>query len=182
MPKPGTRYFGGEYTRSGVPRRGVFAAVDLKTNRLAWRQQWGEMCYAGSIVTRGGLVFIGRNDGRLTALDKANGELLWEFETDAGHPRAVTTFERNGKQYVVALSAGSFFPGTKHGDSVWLFSLDGGGAAERRERQPLGRHRARPLEVPVLRFRFAARVPRPAGAARDRNRNTGTFSVRPLLS
>jgi quinohemoprotein ethanol dehydrogenase len=126
MPKPGTRYFGGEYTRSGAQRRGIFAAVDLKTNRLAWRQQWNEMCYAGSIVTRGGLVFIGRTDGRLTALDKANGKLLWEFETDAGLHAPVTTFERNGKQYVVALSAGSFFPGTKHGDSVWLFSLDGG--------------------------------------------------------
>jgi PQQ-dependent dehydrogenase (methanol/ethanol family) len=128
MPKPGTRYFGGEYTRSGAQRRGIFAAVDLKTNRLAWRQQWNDMCYAGSIVTRGGLVLIGRTDGRLTALDKANGKLLWEFETDAGLHAPVTTFERNGKQYIVALSAGSFFPGTKHGDSVWLFSLDGGAA------------------------------------------------------
>jgi len=128
MPKPGTRYFGGEYTRSGAQRRGIFAAVDLKTNRLAWRQQWNDMCYAGSIVTRGGLVLIGRTDGRLTALDKANGKLLWEFETDAGLHAPVTTFERNGKQYIVALSAGSFFPGTKHGDSLWLFSLDGGAA------------------------------------------------------
>ncbi len=128
MPKPGTRYFGGTYTGSGVPRRGVFAAVDVTTNRLAWRQQWGVICYAGSTVTAGGLIFVGRNDGRLTALDKANGDLLWEFETDAGIHAAVTTFERHGKQYVVALSAGSFFPGTKHGDSVWLFSLDGGAA------------------------------------------------------
>jgi PQQ-dependent dehydrogenase (methanol/ethanol family) len=126
MPKPGTRYFGGTYTGSGVPRRGVFAAVDVTTNRLAWRQQWGVICYAGSTVTAGGLIFVGRNDGRLTALDKANGDLLWEFETDAGIHAAVTTFERHGKQYIVALSAGSFFPGTKHGDSVWLFSLDGG--------------------------------------------------------
>jgi quinohemoprotein ethanol dehydrogenase len=125
IPRPGGRYFGGEYTRTGVPRRGIFAAVDLKTNRLAWRQQWGEMCYAGSVVTRGGLIFIGRNDGRLTALDKTNGDLLWEFETDAGIHAAVSTFEHEGQQYVVALAAGSFFPGTKRGDSVWLFSLHG---------------------------------------------------------
>jgi glucose dehydrogenase len=138
MPKPGGRYFGGEYTRSGVPRRGVFAAVDVKTNRIAWRQQWGEMCYAGSIVTRGGLIFIGRNDGRLTALDKANGDLLWEFETDAGIHAAVSTFERDGQQYVVALSAGSFFPGTTRGDSVWLFSLDGGAAPSGGNAQPAG--------------------------------------------
>jgi len=124
-PTPGGRYFGGTYTNSGVARRGIFAAVDLKTNRLAWRQQWAEMCYAGSIVTRGGLIFIGRNDGRLTALDKANGDKLWEFQTDAGIHAAVSTFEHEGQQYVVALSAGSFFPGTERGDSVWLFSLDG---------------------------------------------------------
>ncbi len=128
MPQPGGRYFGGEYTRSRVPRRGVIAAVDVRTNRLAWQQQWGEMCYAGSTVTAGGLLFVGRNDGRLTAHDKSNGALLWEFETDAGIHAAVSTFERNGQQYVVALSAGSFFPGTTRGDSVWLFALDGAGA------------------------------------------------------
>jgi glucose dehydrogenase len=128
MPTPGGRYFGGEYTRSGSPRRGIFAAVDLKTNRLAWRRQWAEMCYAGSIVTGGGLIFIGRNDGRMTALDKANGNLLWEFQADAGIHAAPSTFEHEGKQYVVALAAGSFFPNTKRGDSVWLFGLEGGEA------------------------------------------------------
>jgi quinohemoprotein ethanol dehydrogenase len=126
MPQPGGRYFGGVYTRSPAPRIGIFAAVDLKTNRLVWRQQWAEMCYAGSIVTGGGLVFVGRNDGRLTALDKANGDLLWEFQTDAGIHAAASTFEYAGKQYVVALSAGSFFPSTTRGDGVWLFALDGG--------------------------------------------------------
>jgi quinohemoprotein ethanol dehydrogenase len=138
MPTPGGRYFGGEYTRSRVPRRGVIAAVDVRTNRLAWRQQWGEMCYAGSTVTAGGLLFLGRNDGRLTAHDKTDGALLWEFETDAGIHAAVSTFERNGQQYVVALSAGSFFPGTTRGDSVWLFALDGRGVPGGASAEPSG--------------------------------------------
>ena len=125
-PTPGTRYLGGTLRRPACARRGIFAALDVTTNKLAWRQQWREMCYSGSIVTAGGLVFVGRNDGRLTALDKANGKLLWEFQTDAGVNATVSTFEHNGKQYVVVLAAGSFFPGTKHGDSIWLFSLDGG--------------------------------------------------------
>jgi PQQ-dependent dehydrogenase (methanol/ethanol family) len=124
IPTPGGRYFGGEYARSGVPRRGIFAAVDLKTNRLVWRKQWADMCYAGSVVTRGGLIFVGRNDGRLTALDKGSGDLLWEFQADAGIHAAVSTFEHNGEQLVVALAAGSFFPDTKRGDGVWLFALD----------------------------------------------------------
>jgi len=125
-PVPGERYANGTYARAGVRVRGIFAAVDVTTNRLAWRKQWADMCYAGSIVTAGGLVFVGRTDGRFTALDKSNGDLLWEFETDAGVHAPPTTFELGGKQYVVAFAAGSFFPNTKHGDSVWLFSLDGG--------------------------------------------------------
>ena len=138
MPQPGGRYFGGEYTRSRVPRRGVFAAVDVTTNRLKWQQQWGEMCYAGTTVTGGGLIFVGRNDGRLTAHDKANGAQLWEFQTDAGIHAAVSTFERNGQQYVVALSAGSFFPGTTRGDSVWLFALDASAVPGGASAQPSG--------------------------------------------
>jgi len=76
-------------------------------------------------VTKGGLVFVGRNDSRFTALDKANGRLLWDFPMDAAVNATASTFEHNGKQYVVVLAAGSFFPGTKHGDSLWSFTLDG---------------------------------------------------------
>jgi alcohol dehydrogenase (cytochrome c) len=123
-PTPGTRYAQGTFGRAGIPVRGIFAAVDLTTNKLAWRQQWSEMCYSGSIVTKGGVVFVGRNDSRFTALDKTNGALLWDFATDAAVNAPASTFEHNGKQYVVVLAAGSFFPGTKHGDSLWLFSLD----------------------------------------------------------
>jgi PQQ-dependent dehydrogenase (methanol/ethanol family) len=129
-PTPGDRYAQGTFGRAGVRVRGIFAAVDVTTNRLAWRQQWPEMCYSGSIVTRGGLVFVGRNDGQLTALDKRDGMPLWSYQTDAALNSTVSTFEHEGAQYVVAFAAGSFFPGTKHGDSVWLFALDGGYAAE----------------------------------------------------
>ncbi len=58
-------------------------------------------CYSGSITTAGGLVFVGRNDGRITALDKANGKQLWEFQTDGGVNAPASTFEYKGKQYVV---------------------------------------------------------------------------------
>jgi mono/diheme cytochrome c family protein len=37
----------------------------------------------------------------------------------------VSTFERNGKQYLLAFSAGSALIGSARGDSVWLFGLDG---------------------------------------------------------
>ena len=36
-----------------------------------------------------------------------------------------SVFEHDGRQYVVAYSAGNLFAGSAKGDSVWLFALDG---------------------------------------------------------
>ena len=76
-------------------------------------------------MTAGGLLFVGRNDGRLLALDKDTGEKLWEFMTDAGVNTTVTTFERKGDQRVVVHAGGGVFAGAKRGDGIWMFSLAG---------------------------------------------------------
>jgi alcohol dehydrogenase (cytochrome c) len=129
-PFEGPKYDGmwmqnGAFAFTGVAGRGIFAAYDLKTNRLVWEQQWPQSCMSGSIVTAGGLVFTGRSDGRFTALDKSDGRKLWEFGTDAGVNATASTFEYQGRQYVAVLSAGTLFGAGKKGDSVWLFSLSG---------------------------------------------------------
>jgi alcohol dehydrogenase (cytochrome c) len=124
-PKPGASYLGGATTFTRVARTGIIAALDVTTNRLAWRYQWPEQCYSGITATAGGLLFVGRTDGRLSALDSATGKQLWEFQTGAGMHAPVSTFERNGKQYVLAFSAGAALLGSPRGDSVWLFALDG---------------------------------------------------------
>jgi quinohemoprotein ethanol dehydrogenase len=97
----------------------------MHTNKLVWQQQWSDECYSGSTTTAGGLTFVGRNDGRLTALDSSNGAKLWEFQTGAGMNAPVSVFEHDSKQYVVAYSAGNLFAASPKGDSVWLFALDG---------------------------------------------------------
>ena len=97
----------------------------MKTNRIVWRQRWQEKCVNGSAVTGGGLVFVGRNDGRLTALDSSNGKLLWECQTGAGVNAPPSIFEYRGDQYVVVYSAGQSSAPSPTGDSVWLFSLKG---------------------------------------------------------
>jgi alcohol dehydrogenase (cytochrome c) len=119
------RYVAGIFGGTSLANLGVFAALDMRTNTLVWQQQWAEPCYSGSTTTAGGLVFVGRNDGRLTALHSGNGAKLWEFQTGAGMNAPVSTFEHRGKQYVVAYSAGNLFAGSPKGDSVWLFGLDG---------------------------------------------------------
>jgi len=121
----GGRYLGGAFGGSPIPGTGIFAALDMKTNRLVWQQRWNDLCYSGSVVTAGGLVFVGRNDGRLTALDSSNGKRLWQFQTGAGVNAPVAVFEYEGEEYVVAYSAGNLFANSPRGDSVWLFSLKG---------------------------------------------------------
>jgi quinohemoprotein ethanol dehydrogenase len=125
IPREGERYLGGVFGGSPLPGIGIFAALDMKTNRLVWRQAWGNGCYSGSVATAGGLVFIGRNDGRLTAVDSANGRRLWGFQTGAGVNASPSIFEYEGEEYVVAYAAGNLFAGSARGDSVWLFSLKG---------------------------------------------------------
>jgi alcohol dehydrogenase (cytochrome c) len=124
-PVPGMNYTGGTVGLAALPNTGVFAAIDVTTNRIVWSQAWADNCYSGSVTTAGGLVFVGRNDGRLTALDSATGRRLWEFQTGAGMNAPASVFEHEGKQYVVAYSAGNLFARSAKGDSLWLFSLDG---------------------------------------------------------
>ncbi len=124
-PPDGELYIGGNFGSIAIPGMGTFSALDLHTNKLVWQQHWAEACYSGSVATAGGLVFVGRNDGRLTALDARDGKRLWQFQTGAGMNSTPSVFEHDGKQYVVAYSAGSLFAGSVKGDSVWLFALDG---------------------------------------------------------
>ena len=123
--EPGALYSGSVVARIQSPRRGVFAALDVTTNRLVWRQQWVDTCYSGSVTTAGGLVFVGRNDGRLTALDSSNGDRLWEFQTDGGVNATVSTFEHDGEQFVTVLAGGTALARSKKSDGLWLFSLSG---------------------------------------------------------
>jgi alcohol dehydrogenase (cytochrome c) len=126
MPTFDAMWFGGSYENVGVPRTGTFTAMDLTTNRIAWQQQWPQGgCWSGSLATGGNLLFIGRSDGRLTALDSRDGRRLWQFQTDAGVNATASTFEYQGEQYVAVLSAGTLYGGGRNGDSLWLFSLSG---------------------------------------------------------
>jgi quinohemoprotein ethanol dehydrogenase len=125
IPMDGERYLGGMFGAVSWGITGILAALDMRTNKLVWQQQWPERCYSGSAATAGELLFVGRGDGRLTALDSRNGMLLWQFQTGAGVNAPPSVFEHRGQQHVVVVSAGSAFAGSPRGDSVWLFSLQG---------------------------------------------------------
>jgi quinohemoprotein ethanol dehydrogenase len=124
-PASGASYTAGVFLGPAMYDFGVAAAIDLRTNKLIWQQHWRDACFSGMTATSTGLLFVGRNDGRLTALASGTGNKLWEFQTGAGMNAPVTIIEQQGRTMILAYAAGNALGGTKKGDNLWLFALDG---------------------------------------------------------
>ena len=121
------------------PPWGQLTAIDLNTGEFAWRATLGEVPeltrrgvpqtgtenFGGTIVTAGGLVFIGgTRDERFHAFDKSTGKLLWETQLPAGGYATPSTYSVNGKQYVVIAAGGHGKLGTRRGDWVVAYALE----------------------------------------------------------
>jgi quinoprotein glucose dehydrogenase len=121
------------------PPWGNLTAIDLNRGEFAWQIPLGEVPeltargipqtgtenFGGTIVTAGGLVFIGgTRDEKFHAFDKATGKLLWEYKLDAGGYATPCTYMVNGKQYVVIAAGGGGKLGTKPGDAFVAFALN----------------------------------------------------------
>jgi quinoprotein glucose dehydrogenase len=122
------------------PPWGELAAVDLRTGTIAWQVplgtieddapaivpnfRFGAPNIGGSIVTAGGLVFIGATtDDYLRAFDIETGEELWKGRLPAGGQATPMTYALEGRQYVVIVAGGHGGLGTTPGDYVVAFSL-----------------------------------------------------------
>jgi quinoprotein glucose dehydrogenase len=119
------------------PPWGTLTAINLNSGEIDWQIPLGEFAeltkrgipvtgtenYGGPIVTAGGLIFIGATkDEKFRAFDKSTGKLLWETALPAGGYATPSTYEVNGKQYVV-IAAGGGKMGTKSGDAYIAFAL-----------------------------------------------------------
>ncbi len=120
------------------PPWGTLCALDLNSAEVTWRVPLGEypelvekgirntgtQLFGGGIVTAGGLVFIGASqDEKFRALDKETGEILWEYQLPAGGYATPSTYEIDGKQYVVIAAGGGGFQRTKTSDYYIAFAL-----------------------------------------------------------
>ncbi len=116
---------------------GTLNAIDLNTGEYVWKITYGETpelqekgipqtgaeSYGGPVITASGLLFIaGTKDGKFRAYNKANGELLWETKLPAAGFATPSTYQVNGKQYVVIACGGTKL-GAKGGDSYVAFAL-----------------------------------------------------------
>ena len=119
------------------PPWGTLSAIDLGTGAYRWRIPLGEHAelaakgmpptgteqYGGPIVTAGGLVFIAATqDAKIRAFDKTSGALLWEAALPAAGYATPSTYEVNGRQYVVVAAGGGKL-GSKSGDAYVAFAL-----------------------------------------------------------
>ena len=120
------------------PPWGLLNAIDLNKGEILWQVPLGEYPelsargipptgtenFGGTIVTAGGLVFIGGSKGeRFHAFDKSTGKLLWEFKLDAGGYATPCTYMVKDRQYVVIAAGGGGKLGTKSGDAYVAFAL-----------------------------------------------------------
>jgi quinoprotein glucose dehydrogenase len=103
-------------------RHGELVAVELATGKIVWRVplgaldvEYGEKAkeigatnIGPSLVTRGGVIFIGAaTDDRFHAYDTATGKLLWQTKMAASSNAGPMTYiGKDGRQYVVIAAGG----------------------------------------------------------------------------
>lgn len=138
----------GFVTELGIPCQrppyGFLTAVDLKTGKAIWQRTLGDASNSGplghplglpfrlgapniggSLVTRGGVIFIGATqDKHFRAIDEATGKTLWDVALPAGgHATPMTYLGRDGKQYVLIAAGGQPGFGTGVDDSFIAWRL-----------------------------------------------------------
>ena len=135
---------GGEYARfwdenqhpCQQPPWGTLNAIDVNKGEIVWKVPLGDIGglnietgtpnLGGSVVTAGGLLFIGAaTDRRFRAFDSRTGKRLWVAGLAASAHAAPITYmgKKGGKQFVViAAGGGGYFRG-EIADEVVAFSL-----------------------------------------------------------
>lgn len=128
-----------------APPYGLMSAVDLNTGKLLWQKPLGTTqdsgplgvplgipitmglpMMGGSIVTRGGIVFIAAAQERsIRALDAATGRELWKGRLPTGGQATPMTYisPKSGRQFVVIVSGGSVLIQSPLMDRVEAFAL-----------------------------------------------------------
>lgn len=120
-----------------APPWGTLNAINLNTGEYVWKNVFGEYPelkakgipqtgsenYGGPVVTAGGLLFIAATrDAKFRAYNTRNGKLLWEYQLPAAGFATPSTYQVNGRQYVVIACGGAKL-GTNKGNQVIAFAL-----------------------------------------------------------
>jgi quinohemoprotein ethanol dehydrogenase len=110
---------------AGRPPKGYFSAFDPVTGEMAWQRTFEGYGQAGSVVTAGGVVFVGSGSnvaGYFLAYDAKTGDLLWKFNTGSGIFSSPSVYMVNGEEFV-AVASGGGDRGRRGGDLILSFAL-----------------------------------------------------------
>jgi alcohol dehydrogenase (cytochrome c) len=102
---------------------GNITAVDYNTGKIRWQVKTPEPMIGGILATAGGLVFTGEGNGRFAAYDSANGSRLWQFHAGAGVNAPPSSYNVDGKQYIVVAAGGNVQLNYKRGNAIIAFTL-----------------------------------------------------------
>jgi len=94
---------------------GVLAAIDSRTDKIAWKKEFRGSRPSGALATAGGLVLQMAGDGSMQAYDAKDGSLLWQFQTGAPGGSPPIAFDNAGDEYIATVVGGA----------VWAFKLGG---------------------------------------------------------
>jgi quinoprotein glucose dehydrogenase len=119
------------------PPWGTLNAIDLNTGKYVWKIPFGDEPslaqqgitgtgaenYGGPIVTASGLLIIGAaKDGKLRIYESKTGKLLRVITLPAAAFATPSTYQVNGKQYIVIACGGTKL-GTPKGNKYIAYSL-----------------------------------------------------------
>lgn len=108
----GKPYYATGVKRSpGDDRQRILLAFALQSDKPAWRSvQIGPgHSFAGTMTTKGGLVFFGDDAQSFVAADASSGALLWHFNTGQNIHASPMTYAIEDMQYVAVASGSDIF-------------------------------------------------------------------------
>ncbi len=110
-------------------------AWDPVTSERVWSIPSQYALMASILTTAGDLVFTGDPEGWFLAFDATNGDLLWSFQTGAGHRGSAVSYAVGDTQYIATPVGwqssitggmlGALFPNTtfRSGSAIMVFTL-----------------------------------------------------------
>ncbi len=140
MQTPNSRFWDKNLIPCQKPPWGLLSAIDMNTGEYRWRSVLGVIDeltakgipptgtsnLGGSVVTAGGLIFIGAtNDSRFRAFDKKTGKELWTFRLPASGHATPTVYQgkKSGKQFVAIAAGGGNKYSNTYSDTLVAFRL-----------------------------------------------------------
>jgi alcohol dehydrogenase (cytochrome c) len=108
--KPADGVYGWAGADYDVWGKGVIEAIDYQTGKIRWSHEVGPGgSGAGVLTTDSGLTFTGDASGNFLALDSSDGKTLWHAGSGGAIVSSPTSYELDGRQYVLMSSGGLLF-------------------------------------------------------------------------